>query len=130
MGRFNKIPVIKKAGVRGSFPVQGSDHKSLTFLREEISLIIGVLTVELFLGEANSLKEKRRFIKSIIDRIKSRFNVSVAEVGEQDTWQRCILGVSFISCEQAHVHQVLSAVVRFIEAQGTVLITDYQIELL
>ena len=93
-------------------------------------MIIGVLTVELFLGEANSLKEKRRVIKSIIDRIKSRFNVSVAEVGEQDTWQRCILGVSFISCEQAHVHQVLSAVVRFIEAHGTVLITDYQIELL
>ena len=88
-------------------------------------MIIGVLTVELFLGEANSLKEKRRVIKAIIDRIKSRFNVSVAEVGEQDTWQRCILGISFVSCEQAHVHQALAAVVRFIEAQGTVLITDY-----
>lgn len=93
-------------------------------------MIVGVLTVDLFLGEANSLKEKRRVLKSVIDRIKSRFNVSVAEVGEQDIWQRSTIGISFISCEQAHVHQVLSAVVRFIESQGTVLITDYQTELL
>lgn len=93
-------------------------------------MIIGVLTVELFLGGANSLKEKRRVLKSVIDRIKNRFNVSVAEVGQQDTWQRSILGISFVSCEQAHVHQVLAAVVRFIEAQGTVIVTDYQTELL
>lgn len=93
-------------------------------------MIIGVLTVDLFLGEANSLKEKRRVLKSVIDRIRNRFNVSVAEVAEQDTWQRSTIGISFISCEQAHVHQVLAAVVRFIEAQGTVFITGYQTELL
>ena len=93
-------------------------------------MIVGVLTVELFLGKPIPSKKKRRVIKAIIDRIKSRFNVSVAEVGEQDTWQRCILGISFVSCEQAHVHQALAAVVRFIEAQGTVLITDYRTELL
>lgn len=93
-------------------------------------MIVGILTVDLFLGEANSLKEKRRVLKSVIDRIKARFNVSVAEVGEQDIWQRSTIGVSFVSCEQAHVHQVLAAVVRFIEAQGTVFITDFQTELL
>lgn len=93
-------------------------------------MIVGVLTVDLFLGEANSLKEKRRVLKSVIDRIKARFNVSVAEVGDQDTWQRSTIGISFISCEQAHVHQVFAAVVRFIEAQGTLLITGYQTELL
>lgn len=97
---------------------------------EECRLIVRVLTVELFLGEASSLKEKRRLLKGLIDRIKARFNVSVAEVGEQDTWQRSVLGVSFISSEQAHVHQVLAAVVRFIDHQGSVLITDYQTELL
>lgn len=86
--------------------------------------------MELFLGEANSLKEKRRVLKSVLDRIKNRFNVSAAEVGEQDTWQRSTIGISFVSCEQDHVHQVLAAVVRFIEAQGTVLITGYQTELL
>lgn len=93
-------------------------------------MIIGVLTVDLFLGEAGSLKDKRRVIKSIIDRVRSRFNVSVAEVGDHDVWQRSTIGVSFISCEQAHVHQVLAAVVRFIESQGTVYIASYNTELL
>ena len=88
-------------------------------------MIIGVLTVELFLGEANSLKEKRRVVKGIIDRIKSRFNVSVAEVGEQDTWQRCILGISFVSCEQAHVHRALAAIA-FYRSSGYGFITDYR----
>jgi len=93
-------------------------------------LIVGILTVELFLGEAGSLKEKRKVLKSIIDRIKSRFNVSIAEVGGQDTWQRSTLGISFVSNEHAHVHRVFSAVVSFIESQGTVVVTDYQTQLL
>ncbi len=93
-------------------------------------MIIGVLTVELHLGEANSLKDKRRVLKSIIERTKNRFNVSVAEVGEQDTWQRSVIGIAFVSCEKTHVHQILAAAVRFIEAQGSVFITDYQTEIL
>lgn len=93
-------------------------------------MVVGVLTMKLFLGEASSLKEKRKVIKSIIDRIRARFNVSVAEVGEQNAWQRSTIGVSFVSCEQAHVQQVLAAVARFVESQGTVQMIDYQMELL
>ncbi|NPV72510.1 MAG: DUF503 domain-containing protein [Pelotomaculum sp.] len=93
-------------------------------------MVVGVLTLELFLGGANSLKEKRRVLKSVIDKIKSRFNVSVAEVGGQDSWQRSTVGISFVSCEQAHVHRVFAAIVRFVEVQGEVLITDYRTELL
>ena len=93
-------------------------------------MIIGVLTLQLHLGEANSLKDKRRIIKSLIDRIKNRFNVSVAEVGQQDLRQCATLGISMVSCEQAHVHKVLAAVIKSVEAQGSVLITDLQTELL
>ena len=93
-------------------------------------MIIGVLTLQLYLGEANSLKDKRRILKSIIDRIKNRFNVSVAEVDQQDLWQNATIGISMVSCEQAHVSKVLAAIVRFVEAQGTVLITHYQTEYL
>lgn len=93
-------------------------------------MIIGLLTLELHLGEAHSLKDKRRIIKSLIDRIKNRYNVSVAEVGEQDLWQRSTVGICMVSCEQSHVHQVLASVVKFVEAQGTVLIANYQTELL
>jgi len=93
-------------------------------------LIIGVLTLELHMGEANSLKDKRRIIKSLIARIKNRYNVSVAEVGEHDLWQRSTIGISFVSSEQSHVHQVFASVVKFVEALGTVLITNYQTEIL
>ncbi|MHB1041631.1 MAG: DUF503 domain-containing protein [Eubacteriales bacterium] len=93
-------------------------------------MVIGVLTVDLFLGEANSLKEKRRILKSVIDRIRSRFNVSIAEVAEQDTWQRSTLGVSFVSSDRKHADKVLASVVRFIEANGAVLITNFRTELL
>ena len=93
-------------------------------------MIIGVLTLQLHLGEANSLKDKRRILKSLIARIKNRFNVSVSEVGQQDLWQCSTLGISMVSCEQAHVHKVLAAVVNFVEAQGSVLITNFQTDLL
>jgi uncharacterized protein YlxP (DUF503 family) len=99
-------------------------------LTEEWALIIGVLTLEIHLGEANSLKEKRRILKSLIERIKNRFNVSVAEVGEHDLWQRSTIGISLVSTERAHVHQVFAVVVKFVESQGTVLITNYQTEIL
>jgi len=93
-------------------------------------LIIGALTVELQLGDANSLKEKRRILKSLIERIKNRFNVSVAEVAEHDLWQRATIGISIVSCDQTFVHKVFAAVIKFIDAQGTVLITNYQTEIL
>nr|WP_286725211.1 DUF503 domain-containing protein [Pelotomaculum sp. PtaB.Bin117] len=92
-------------------------------------MIVGILTVELFIGEVHSLKEKRKVLKSVIDRIKKRFNVSIAEIGEQDIWQRSTLGLSMISNEQAYVHKVFAAVVKFIETQGMLTITDYQIQL-
>ncbi len=93
-------------------------------------MIVGVLTVDLFLGEASSLKEKRKILRSLLDRIRNRFHVSAAEVGAQDTWQRSTIGIAFVSCEPSHASQVLAAVVNFIERQGTVLITEYQTELL
>lgn len=69
-------------------------------------------------------------LKSLIDRIKVRFNVSIAEVGEMDAWQRSVVGISFVSNEQAHVSRVLAAVVSFIEQQGAVQLIDFQTELL
>ncbi|HHW44043.1 DUF503 family protein [Desulfofundulus thermobenzoicus] len=93
-------------------------------------MVVGVLVLELRMGEANSLKSKRRVLKSLLDKVKSRYNVSVAEVGKQDTWQFSTVGVSFISNDSAHVHQTLSAVVRFVEGMGTVELLDVRTELL
>lgn len=92
-------------------------------------MVVGVLTIEIFVGEANSLKGKRRILKSLLDRLNSRFNISVAEVGKQDLWQLATIGVSTVSNESSHVHKVLSAVIRFIENHGGVELLDYKTEL-
>lgn len=93
-------------------------------------MVTGVLTVELFMGEASSLKEKRKILKSLLERIRNRFRVSAAEVGAWDSWQRSTIGIAFVSCESSHASRVLAAIVNFIERQGTVQILDYQTELM
>lgn len=93
-------------------------------------MVVGLLTLDLRIGEAASLKDKRRVLKSLLDKIKARYNVSVAEVGKQDTWQLSTVGVAFVSNDPSHVHQTLSAVIRFVEGTGTVEIVNVQTELI
>lgn len=93
-------------------------------------MVVGVLTVELFLAEVSSLKGKRRILRGLIDRLKGKFNIAVAEVGKQDSWRQATLGVSTVSNESAHVYKVLSAVINFIETYGDVELMDYKTELL
>jgi len=70
-------------------------------------MIIGICTVELFLPGTASLKDKRRILKSIKDRLRQRFNVSVAEVDENELWQKTILGMACVGNEKQFVNQVL-----------------------
>ncbi|MDO7788774.1 DUF503 domain-containing protein [Desulforamulus aquiferis] len=93
-------------------------------------MIVGLMTVELFIGGSNTLKDKRRVLKSIIDRVRSRFNVSIAEVGNQDLWQRATLGVAVVSNETAHVNQMLNTVIKSIEANGEAELIDFSTEIL
>lgn len=91
---------------------------------------MGIMTVEIFIGEANSLKEKRRVLKSIVDRARSKFNVSISEVDNQDLWQRATLGVAAVSNESGHVSQMLDAVIRSIDSNGGAELINYSIEIL
>ncbi|MCL0077519.1 DUF503 domain-containing protein [Peptococcaceae bacterium] len=80
-------------------------------------MVIGTLTVELFIFGSRTLKDKRRILKSILDKVKSRFNVSIAEVDSHDMWQRSVLGIACVSNQVAHVQSVLSSVEKFISHQ-------------
>ncbi|MCW8328473.1 DUF503 domain-containing protein [Photobacterium sp. SDRW27] len=66
----------------------------------EQSFYIALLTVELVIPHAQSLKEKRREIHGLKDRIRQRFNVSVAEVGYQDKWQRSVLATCLVGSDK------------------------------
>jgi uncharacterized protein len=93
-------------------------------------VIVGLCTVELYIPDGHSLKDKRRILQSLKTRVRDKFNVSVAEVGEQDLWQKAILGLACVANETAHVNQVLDQVVNLIRAVPTVQLVRSHIELL
>lgn len=71
-------------------------------------MTVGLLTLEIHLPYAHSLKEKRMVVQRLKDRLRSKFNVAVAEVDHQELWQRAVLGVASISSSEANLRQVLS----------------------
>lgn len=92
---------------------------------------VGVCKIELRLPGNRSLKDKRRVLKSITTRIKSKFNVSVAEVSDQELWQLASLGICYVSNNSRHANEVLSKVVGFVEeSRFEVEILNYEIEIL
>ncbi|TNF55570.1 DUF503 domain-containing protein [bacterium] len=93
-------------------------------------MLIGVLTLELHLPESNSLKSKRIIIKSIKDRIKNKFNVSIAEIDKNDLWQRCVLGAACVGNGTKIVNQTLNGVRELVLNTPTVELIDSTMEML
>ncbi|UCC90717.1 MAG: DUF503 domain-containing protein [Dehalococcoidia bacterium] len=92
---------------------------------------VGVCKISLRLPENLSLKGKRRVLKSITTRVRSQFNVSVAEVDDHDLWQLATIGICCVSNNKRYTNQVLSKVVDFITAgRFDVEILNYEIEIL
>jgi uncharacterized protein YlxP (DUF503 family) len=71
---------------------------------------VGLLTLELHIAEAQSLKDKRQVLRSLKDRLRNQFNVAVAELDFEDMWQRSVVGVVTISNEEHHVEEALQKV--------------------
>ena len=93
-------------------------------------MVVGVLQIELSVGDAMSLKDKRRVIKSLKDRIAHGHNVSIAEVGALDQHRRSILGVAMVANEKGYVEGALSKLVDFVKTVPSVDLIDFQIDLL
>jgi uncharacterized protein YlxP (DUF503 family) len=73
---------------------------------------VGVLTLELHLDDAHSLKDKRHTVKGLKDRLRTRFNVAVAEIGYQDLWQRALISAVTVSSDHTRAEQTLQSVER------------------
>ena len=92
---------------------------------------VGVCKVRLRLPENLSLKGKRQVLKSITTRVASKFNVSVAEVDDNDLWQLATVGICCVSNSKRHTNEVLSKVVDFVVGgRFEVEVVDYEIEIL
>ena len=93
-------------------------------------MTIGVLQLEIGIPDAMSLKDKRRVVKSLKDRIAHAYNVSVAEVGALDEHRRSVLGFAMVANDAGYVEGALSKLVDFVRTVRQVDLIDYQIDLL
>lgn len=91
-------------------------------------MIVGVLRIELLIYEALTLKDKRRVVKSLKDRISARFRAAVAEVDALDLRQRAVLGVAVVGNENGHIQSCLDTILDFVqrEHRASVVAVDRQ----
>ncbi len=93
-------------------------------------MIVGVAVVEIQVHESRSLKAKRGVVRSILSRLRNRFNVSANEVGGQGTWQRAVIGLSMTGSDEVPLRRTLERAVRFIEEMHRAEVLGSEIELI
>ena len=91
-------------------------------------MIVGTLKLRFMVRESRSLKEKRRVVLSIKDRIRNTFNVSVAELESQDSHQHAVLGVAMVTNERRFAQEVLDQVVYLVRSHTVAQLLDYELE--
>ena len=93
-------------------------------------MVVGVCTVELFIGASQSLKDKRQVLHGLKDRLRGKFNLSVAEVDGQDLWQKAVLGMACVANDGRFVNQVMEQALNLIKSMPSVEVVRTQQELL
>lgn len=94
-------------------------------------MVVGTLRFVLQIPGSGSLKGKRHVLRKVLDRIRARFNVSVAEVGDNDLWQKATIGVAAVGNDRSFVNEVLDKVLRCVEESGAeAFVVSHELELL
>lgn len=93
-------------------------------------MIVGLGTLELRLAWSQSLKDKRREIKSLIAKIKAKFNAAVAEIECHDDWNRAVIGLAVISSERRHVNSMINEIISFAEKNTEAELVSSRIEII
>lgn len=91
-------------------------------------MVVGVLRLTLYIHGAASLKDKRQVLRKVTDRLRSRFNVSVAEVGDNDNWQRAVVGICAVANDHSFVNEVLDKCARDASAIAEIVNREMEIE--
>jgi len=85
-------------------------------------LLIGTISIKIFIPTSLSLKDKRSVVRSLITRLKNKFNISVAEIDSLDQWQIAVIGMAIVGNETKILNQQISKIITFIEAN-----TDFEL---
>ena len=91
-------------------------------------MIIGIMSIQVSVFDAMTLKDKRRVIKGLKDRIRNKYNVSIAEVGHNDSIRTAILGVALVANKSRFVNSALDEIVNFVRSIPQLTLVDYNIE--
>ena len=95
-----------------------------------MAMRIGALKIQLEIPGSLSLKDKRMVIRSLKERLANKFNISIAEVDDNDKWQRSCLGVAIVSNDRSFIDTVLNKIVNFIDCEKDVLILKTEKDIL
>ncbi len=94
-------------------------------------MVVGTCRITIAIADSYSLKDKRRVVKSLVERVRHRFNVAVAEVDEHEVWNAAVIGVACVSNGSAHAREILDHVIAFVEGgHGDAEVVDASIEIL
>ncbi|HHT42413.1 MAG TPA: DUF503 domain-containing protein [Firmicutes bacterium] len=91
-------------------------------------MLVGTLQVEVHIPGATSLKEKRKVVRSMIQKVQHRFNVSIAELDGTDLWQRATIGVAMVGGSREYVERQLQYVLNYLEAEPRWNITEVEMD--
>lgn len=93
-----------------------------------LNKMVGLFQVEIYIPGSLSLKEKRFVVKSVKDRLRNRFNVSVAELDGSDTWQRSLLGIALVSNDHQLIESSFNKILAMLDSDDRFEVVDRQIE--
>ena len=93
-------------------------------------MVVGTMKIILHLHANRSLKGKRKVVRSMVDKVKHKFNVSIAEVGSNDKWQRIELGVSAVGNDRRHIDTSLDNILSYVESLYLAEIVDSSVEII
>jgi uncharacterized protein YlxP (DUF503 family) len=91
-------------------------------------MTVGIARLTLFIPDSHSLKEKRMVVRRVKDRTRNKFNVAIAEVEDNDVWQRAVLGLALVGNERRFVDSALDEVVRFVRGEVEVVNAEREVQ--
>ena len=95
---------------------------------DDLSQYLGLLNVSVHIPSARSLKDKRMVLKSVKERLKNRFNISICEVDGQDTWQSATLAVAMVNNDKKFIDSSFQKILLFLEGSGSLNICERRVE--
>ncbi len=92
-------------------------------------MVVGVGVIDLMIHNSGSLKAKRQVTKSILGRVRGKFDLSIAEVDNHDKWQRCTIGFAVVTNDSGHAHRMLETITNYVDSLHLAEIIDSRIEI-